>query len=492
MEQEELIGRAKNSSDYSEDNKIENLILGGGPAGLALAFELHRAGKAFMVIEKNEALGGLSKTLEYGEFRTDIGPHRFFSQNKYLYDLIQDLLGKKWIKVNRFTRFYIKEKFFLYPVDLKNIFQNVGIYRASRFFLDYLWQKIKKIFIKRQFFSFEEQIISDFGKSLAELNMLNYTEKLWGLPCSKISSDWASQRIKGLSLKEVIKNSVIKLKNGPKTLVNQFYYPDTGTGLIYEKIKERTIEGKNNFFKLNSHPLEISHNECKITEVSVKIDGRIQVLKIKHLISSIPITEFIGLLKPKVPDEILEAAKNLKFRSHISFFITLDKPSVFSDQWVYFPDKEIPFCRISEPKNFSKKMSPEGKTSLMVEFFCWENDNIWKASREELLELSIKWLEKIDFIKKEEIIDCYIHKEKYAYPIYDLNYKKHSDKIKSYLKKFDNFQSIGRAGCFKYNNQDHALEMGILAARNILEDEKIYNPEEVGSENDYFERGYSN
>lgn len=194
-------------------------------------------------------------------------------------------------------------------------------------------------------------------------------------------------------------------------------------------------------------------------------------------------------MEPKAPNEVLEAAKNLKFRSHVSLFITVNKPSVFPDQWIYFPDKEIPFGRIMEPKNFSKKMSPADKTSLLVEFFCWENDKIWNASKEELFELSMKWLEKLGFIRREEVIDYFVHKEKYAYPVYDLNYKEKSGIVKSYLRQFRNLQLIGRAGCFRYNNQDHALEMGILAARNIIEG-KQYNIEEVGAEQEYFERGY--
>jgi len=194
-------------------------------------------------------------------------------------------------------------------------------------------------------------------------------------------------------------------------------------------------------------------------------------------------------LEPKAPNEVLEAAKNLKFRSHVSLFITVNKPSVFPDQWIYFPDKEIPFGRIMEPKNFSKKMSPADKTSLLVEFFCWENDKIWNASKDELFELSIKWLEKLGFIRREEVIDYFVHKEKYAYPVYDLNYKEKSGIVKSYLRQFRNLQLIGRAGCFRYNNQDHALEMGILAARSIIEG-KQYNIEEVGAEQEYFERGY--
>jgi protoporphyrinogen oxidase len=319
--------------------------------------------------------------------------------------------------------------------------------------------------------------------------MLNYTEKIWGLPCSEISPDWSKQRIKGLSLKEVIKKALIKSKEGPKTLVDQFYYPDLGTGLIYEKIKERALNEGDGVLRLNSYPVEILHNDDEITGAVVNINDDNQLIKPEYVISSIPITEFVNLLEPRAPNDVLQAVKNLRFRSHVSLFITLNKPSVFPDQWIYFPAKEIPFGRIMEPKNFSKKMAPPDKTSLLIEFFCWEDDKIWNASKEELFELSIEWLEKFGFIKRDEVIDSFIHKEKYAYPVYDLSYKKHLGKIKDYLRQFRNLQLIGRAGSFRYNNQDHALEMGILTARSIIEG-KQYNLEEVGAEQEYFERGY--
>lgn len=467
----------------------EVLILGGGPAGMAAAFELYRAGKSFLVIEKNETVGGLARTFQYGEFRTDTGPHRFFSQNQYLYDFIEDLLGEHWIKVDRLTRFYINGKFFLYPIKLKNALFNVGFYRALIILFDYLSQRIKRIFLNQNPVSFEEQVVWDFGRALAELNILNYTEKIWGLPCSEISPDWAKQRIKGLSFKEIIKKALIKSKGGPKTLVDQFYYPDLGTGLIYKRIKEKISVCGDNVLRLNSYPVKIIHDNERITKIVISVKNDNQIIEPKFVISSIPIIEFVNLLDPKVPNDVLQAVKNLKFRSHVSLFVTLNKVSVFPDQWIYFPDKEIPFGRIMEPKNFSKKMSPLDKTSLLVEFFCWENDKIWNASKEELFKLSIEWLEKLGFVRRDEVIDCFVHKEKYAYPVYDLCYKRHLGKIKDYLGQFRNLQLIGRAGSFRYNNQDHALEMGILAARSIIEG-KQYNIEEIGAEQEYFERGY--
>lgn len=464
------------------EDKNNILILGAGPAGMGAAFEFHKAAKPFTVIEKDERIGGLAKTLQYGEFRTDIGPHRFLAKNRYLYCCIEELLNENWTKVDRRTEFYINGKFFLYPINLKNALLNVGLYKGGRIIFDYLIEKIKSKFIKKELPSLEDKLISDFGRTLAELNMLNYTEKIWGLPCSNISSDWAVQRIEKLSLKEVIKKSFIKShQNGPKTFADRFYYPETGTGLIYEKIKE-TISEKAADFKTNSYPVKIFHNGNRITAVIIDSDKQKNITyEPGHVISSIPITELVALLEPQAPVDILYSVKKLRFRSHLCIFITIDRPSVFLDQWIYFPDKDIPFGRVMEPKNFSKKMSPADRTSLLVEFFCWENDKIWNAGDKELFELTAEWLEKAGIIEKNALMDYFIHRERYAYPVYDLDYRGNLGKVKDYLNRFENLQYIGRSGRFRYNNQDHALEGGILAARGVLEGRQ-YNLEEIGSE----------
>lgn len=448
---------------------------------MACAMELYKADRSFTLVEKDRQVGGLAKTYRFGPFRTDNGPHRFFSQNRYLYDFIEDLLGEQWIPVDRFTRFYIDGKFYRYPVEWKDALSNMGLLKAARAFTDYLVAKVRHF--NREPRNFEEFAVANFGRTLAEFNMLNYTEKIWGLPCAQLSVDWAQQRIKGLTLKSLLANALFS-KKGPKTLVDQFYYPDRGTGLIYETIKDR-IAGENAVL-LENEPAEIRHKNGRIVEVLLK-GG--EICRPDHLVSSIPITVFVGLLNPAPPPELLHALKNLKYRSQAYLFLTLDKPSVSKDQWIYFPDREVPFGRISEMRNFSERMSPEGKTSLFIEFFCWKEDEVWNMSREELFELAIAWLEKLDFVKRDEVIDIYHIKKENVYPVYDLDYRGHLDVVKSYLDRFSNLIYIGRPGRFKYTNQDHSLEMGILAARSIVENRR-YDIENVGAEEEYFERGY--
>lgn len=184
----------------------------------------------------------------------------------------------------------------------------------------------------------------------------------------------------------------------------------------------------------------------------------------------------------------MKATSNLKWRAQVYLFITLDREQVTKDNWLYFPNKGIPFGRITEMKNFSKDMSPKDKTSLFVEFFVNEGDEVWNMNNEDLLNLALKHLTKMRLFSKEDIRSYYVFKKKNVYPVYDLNYQKNLRVIKDYLNKFKNLIYIGRPGRFHYTNQDHSLEMGIYAARSLL-DNKFYDLDKVGSENEYFEKG---
>ena len=190
------------------------LVLGAGPAGMAAALELSRAGKHVTVIEKDAQVGGLAKTYVFkepeGTYRTDNGPHRFFSKNKYLYDMIGDLLGEKWIQVPRLTRFFVDGKFYYYPVRFRNALGQMGIVKAFRVLFDYLVEHIRVYIKPRAMKSFEDFAVARFGRTLAEFNMINYTEKIWGIPASEINRDWASQRIAGLSLISAIRKMIFK------------------------------------------------------------------------------------------------------------------------------------------------------------------------------------------------------------------------------------------------------------------------------------------
>lgn len=468
---------------------VENLILGAGPAGMACAMELHNKGKKSLIIEKDSAVGGLAKTLTFKEgnliFRTDMGPHRFFSKNKYLYELIEHLLGDDWMLIKRKTRQLIEGKFYDYPINAMQAFKNIGFFRAMGMGFSYFLGVVKFRILKHKINNFEDYIASNFGKKLGEFNMFNYTEKIWGLPCKELHADWAKQRIKGLNLVSALRNALFKSQKGPKTLVDQFYYPRFGTGTIYETIASH-VKDDGSEIKLETMPTEIAHKDNHITLVKTN-DGKEH--SPDNLISSIPIDAFVRLLKPTAPKKVLEALTHLKWRAQVHLFITLDKKNITNDNWIYFPNREVPFGRVAEMKNFSKEMSPKDKTSLFVEFFVTEGDKIWEMDKKDLFELAIKHFEGLKLLTRKDVRNYYTVKRKNVYPVYDLHYLKSLEIVKNYLDGFDNLYWIGRPGRFKYNNQDHSLEMGIAAAKSIIEGKK-HDFDKIGSEDEYFEKGY--
>lgn len=476
--------------------RTKTLIVGAGPAGLSCAMELCNAKEDFIVIEKQSAVGGLSKTYTYKEdkyiFRTDNGPHRFFSKNPKLYIFIENIINEKWISVKRQTRQYIDGKFYDYPINFFQALRNLGILKSIGMSLDYIFAKIKYRIFKSPIKNFKDYVYANFGKGLGLFSMIHYTEKIWGIPSHTIHPDWATQRIKGLNLFKVITDAVKRLfglhsKNSPKSLVDTFYYPQYGTGLIYETILSKIKQAGYRVI-LNANTKEFIHKDGKIIEVLVKTPDGDMIIEFDNLVETIPLPTFVNLLSPKVDNSLVESAKALKHRSQVYLFITIDKDSITKDQWIYFPDKNVPFARISEMKNFSKDMSPKGKTSIFVEYFCFEGDHIWNMTEKQLFDLTMTHFEKMKFFQKRDVRRYYLIKLKDVYPIYDLEYKKYLNHIKEFLNGFSNLYYIGRPGRFRYNNQDHSLEMGLLAAKSIIDGVK-YDIESVGEEKEYQESG---
>lgn len=475
----------------------KTLIIGAGPAGLATAMELTRADEDFVVIEKQDAIGGLARTYRFDEdgdvFLTDNGPHRFFSKNKYLYDFIEDLIDEQWITVKRQTRQFIDGKFYDYPVNAAQALRNLGFMKALRIIFDYLVARVKFGLLRRPVRNFFDYTVANFGRSLGEFNMINYSEKIWGIRAADIHADWAGQRIKGLSLRTLVGDALRRAlggrqaSGGPKTLVDEFYYPELGTGLIYDTIVER-LRRSNRLVLLETEPVEVRHSGGRVTEVIVRSPDGPLCIRFDNLVESVPLKEFVRLLEPPAPASVQAANDRLRYRSQVYLFLTLDRASVTSDQWIYFPTKDIPIARMSEMRNFSAKLAPPGKTSLFVEFFCFEDDEIWQMSQEALYELTVTYLEGAGFLRRTEVRRHYLLRQRNVYPVYDTEYQLHLGEIKMYLDGFDNLFYIGRPGRFRYNNQDHSLEMGILTAKGIIDGHK-YDIERIGTDAEYFEAG---
>ena len=465
------------------------IIIGAGPAGLTAAYELSDSNKRVLVLEKKPQVGGLAETKVFGDYRYDIGPHRFFTKNQEVYDLFLNVLDKDAVEVNRKTRILFKNSYFDYPLTPVNALFGLGIFESISIGLSYIFARIKSYIGITKINNFEDWVVDRFGRKLFNNFFKNYTEKVWGIDCSDIGSDWAAQRIKGLSLSTAIKFALFpNSKKRPKTLVDKFYYPKLGAGMLWEKFEEIIIN-KN---------IDIAKEKI-VTDIVKKSQGFIVSFKdtegnekseeTKNIFFSNPLLEFIDIFDGDVPQKVIESAKSLNYRNHISVHVTVDK-KLFDDNWIYIHSPNVNMARIADFTNFSEAMSVGGNYPLTLEYFCFENDEIWNKRNDEIIEFGLKELRSI-FDVEFNVVHSAVSRSPKAYPVIKTGYQVHIDIIKEWLSSLPNITAIGRSGMFKYNNQDHAMATGLYAARTLM-GLGDFDPWEVNVDGEYHEEVSNN
>lgn len=467
------------------------VVIGAGPAGLGAAYELSKDNNKrikITVIDKNSLVGGLARTHSHKGFRFDVGPHRYFTKNNEVLSLWKETLGKEFKQIPRLTRMYYKGKFFLYPIEFTDIIKKFGTVDLVASTLSFAYAKVFLRNLEAK--TFEDWITKNFGYKLYSIFFKSYTEKLWGVPCNQISADWASQRIKNANFTEVVKNALVKGdKPKAKTWVDKFYYPAKGSGYMYEKLAKK-ITGSGAKIKLKSKVIKINHKNNKIISVDYENNGKIYRAKAQDFFASMPITHFVQALSPKPPKKILDASRKLRFREHISVNLMLKARNLFPDNWIYIHDPGYKMVRVANYNNFDKNMAKDKyHSAVAVEYFTFQNEKLWKLSDDELKDLAVNEMVRANLIKSEQVTGGFVVRETESYPTYFLNEKKYFELIKQYLSRFNNLYLIGRGGMFRYNNMDHAIYTGILAARNLIAGKRIFNVWDVNVDAEYLESG---
>ena len=465
-------------------NMYDLVIIGAGPAGLTAAYEVSKSNKRVLVIEKKSQVGGLAETKVFGKYRYDIGPHRFFTKNKEVYDLFLKILGKDAVEVKRKTRILFKNSYFDYPLTPINALFGLGFFESVSIGFSYIFARIKSYLNISKINNFEDWVVDKFGRKLFNNFFKNYTEKVWGIDCKDIGSDWAAQRIKGLSLSTAIKFALFpNSKKRPKTLVDKFYYPRLGAGMLWEKFEDYVL----------NNGIEVTKN-CKVVGVRGEsnkyhvsyedVGGEEHTVVTNNIFFSNPLLEFIDCFNEDIPKEVSEAANSLSYRNHISVHITIDK-KLFEDNWIYIHSPNLKMARIADFTNFSKDMSSEGRHPLTLEYFCFEDDEIWNKDNLKIVEFALLELRKI-FDEEFNVIHSEVSRNRKAYPVIKTGYQNHIKIIKNWLSSLTNITAIGRSGMFKYNNQDHAMATGIYASRTLL-GKGSFDPWDVNIDGEYHE-----
>jgi protoporphyrinogen oxidase len=471
----------------SKKSQKKAVIIGAGPAGLTAASELLKTNKFDVkILEKDSIVGGLSRTTEYKGCKFDIGPHHFITESGKIEKWWLDLMkkekekGNEFLALRRFTRIYYKKHFFNYPLQPLNVLRGLSIFECISCILSYI--KIR-LFPVKNVKTFQDWVTNKFGYRLFSIFFKTYTEKLWGIECTKISSDWASQRIKGFSLSKAIFYAFFGRwfkKNAPRTLSDKFYYPKKGAGTLWQRVADNVSGYKYGQINLKEEVVSIEHKNNKIVSVATATNRHAKNLTTKileyegdYFFSTMPLKDLVLSLTPKAPDDVLYAAKKLLYRALITVNLIVDKKDICPDHWLYIHEKEVSLVRIGNMNNFSLKMVDSGeRTALSLEYFSFTNTSIWKKSDKDLLKLGKNELEKIGLVKKDKILDGMVIREKEAYPVYDQNYKDYLNVVLDYLSQFSNLKLMGRNGLHKYNNMDIAMLSAMDAVDSVLENER--------------------
>ena len=465
------------------------VIIGAGPAGLTAAYELSNSEKKVIVLEKKPQVGGLAETKVFGSYRYDIGPHRFFTKNKEVYQLFLEMLGSDAVAVNRKTRILFKNSYFDYPLTPLNALFGLGLGESIVIGFSYIFARVKSYLKISKINNFEDWVVDRFGKKLFNNFFKNYTEKVWGIDCKDIGSDWAAQRIKGLSLSTAIKFALFpNSKKRPKTLVDKFYYPRLGAGMLWEKFEEHITNKGINVTK-NKKVTAVKRSGDNFMITYEDTEGNKTTIESKNVFFSNPLLEFIAIYDSEVPQSVIDSAKALNYRNHISVHITIDK-KLFDDNWIYIHSPNLDMARIADFTNFSDDMSEAGTYPLTLEYFCFEDDDIWNKQNKDIIDFALNELRNI-FDDEFNVIHSEVSRNANAYPVIKTGYQEHIDVIKDWLSDLPSITAIGRSGMFKYNNQDHAMATGLYAARTLM-GQGDYDPWEVNVDGEYHEEVSSN
>jgi protoporphyrinogen oxidase len=454
------------SSRASSDHQV--VIVGAGPAGLTAAYKLSLAGERSTVLEADNVVGGISRTVERDGWRFDIGGHRFFTKVTEVDDLWHEILpDEEFLLRPRMSRIYYGGKYYDYPLKAMNALRNLGIIEAVLCVLSYVWVRLRP---PKDQDHFEGWVASRFGWRLYRTFFKAYTEKVWGVPASELPSDWAAQRIKNLSLFNAIVNALLPRRNQKDitSLIEEFNYPKYGPGQMWERATE-LVEAAGTTVALNTRVVQINHADGRATSVVAEHEGERIEYPCTDVISTMPMPALLRSMEPPIPAEVRQAADDLRFRDFLTVALVVPESAGFPDNWIYIHSPDVEVGRIQNFGSWSPYLVKEGRTCLGLEYFVFEGDELWTSSDEDLVALGTRELHTLNLVDPQAVEAGYVVRMPKAYPFYDEDYKANVEILKGWLAEHaPNVHPVGRNGMHKYNNQDHSMLTAVLTVENIL------------------------
>jgi protoporphyrinogen oxidase len=497
------------------------IIVGAGPGGLTAAYELlTRAGITPIVLEKSDCVGGICRTVSYKGNRMDIGGHRFFSKSDRVMEWWLRMLplersagGPAAIRYHgmeravslsasgpdpaaadtvmllrpRKSRIYYLRRFFEYPISLsKDTLLKLGLFRTFRIAASYVRSALFPL--KRED-TLEQFLINRFGSELYRRFFQSYTEKVWGVPCDRISAQWGAQRIKGLSVWSALTHALRKAFRGGRrdigqkstetSLIEQFLYPKFGPGQMWEEVARRVREmGGEIHTGWRAGRILTDGWRVKAVEAVHCATGRHETFEGDYFFSTAPVQEIMRAFDVAPPDNVLEVSDGLVYRDFItvgllvrSLRINDDTPQakrLIRDNWIYIQEPDVRLGRLQIFNNWSPFLVADpANVWLGLEYFCNQSDEIWKLSDSRMAALAVEELSKIGIIDASEVLDSTVLRMEKTYPAYFGTYDRFGE-IRDYVDRYANLFLIGRNGMHRYNNQDHSMLTAMLVVDGII------------------------
>src|SRR5579884_834606 len=472
------------------DSAPTTLVLGAGPAGLTAGYLLERAGKDVVVLEADDQVGGLAKTVERDGYRFDLGGHRFFTKAKEVDDLWHEVLGDEFLLRPRMSRIYWNRRYLDYPLRGPDVIRKLGPVELTRCLASYTRAAARRNKVDA---SLEDWVTNRFGRRLFELFFKSYNEKVWGVPASEIRAEWAAQRIKGLSFFSAAKAAFFGNKgNKVKSLISEFNYPRFGPGQMWDAMT-RAIEEQGGEVVLQAPVERIEVAGSRVVEVEA---GGVSYALPEHVISSLPLREVVRMTRPKPPQEVIDAAEGLRYRDFLTVALVVDGEDLFPDNWIYIHEPGVRVGRIQNFRSWSPWMVPDpDKACVGMEYFCFAGDDLWSMADDDLVALAARELARLRLAPKSKVDRGYAIRVPKAYPIYDADYAQRVQVIRRFVDGVENLQQVGRNGLHRYNNSDHSMLTAMRAVDNLITGadhdiwavnaESVYHEEHVEDEHPY-------
>jgi len=434
--------------------ETELLIVGSGPAGLMAAYLAASKGHDVTVVERLDSPGGMSASFEINGMMVDYGSHRLHpATSQPLLEILKNILGTDLQTRNRNGRIRVEEKWVTFPLSFSNLVKSLPARSVSELFKDSLTSPFRQPAEE----TFAEHIKAGLGQKVFDLIYGPYAKKLWGMPAEELHSDLARKRVSAKSHLDILKKLIRSTINNGQI----FFYPRNGYGQICERLAEEAEnKGARFLFETEIKSIDLTDKTCVVTKTE---NGSFDSQRIW---STAPFGSLVKMINPAPSPQIIESLKQLKYRAMVLVYLICDQERLTEFDAHYFPGIDTPISRISEPKNYREGPDPKDFTIICCEVPCWEGDQIWLASDEELGELMLDSLAK-QGLPKINLLDTKTRRLPKVYPIYDLDYREKFENLINWSTSQERLTIFGRQGLFAPDNLHHALSMGHAAANAL-------------------------